>query len=260
MGFDVRQHARAESISKRAPSTTRTSLRLESTTCEQSCDQIIAKTSFKSYSAPMRFVFNGLRAGENQPPLELFRRANVLDRLTGMRSRTLTRYLPGSAQQKRARARSNNIASAAPVITSSSNMPALHMNWYSRSVATCAADPTRQSGRGEVRLQFLDCEDALISSVNSGISPSSPSSIRGPEVVQKLLADQIPERSVRSPGVANVTRGVTHCSIQMSEYSSIPFRLRDSSSRSGSCARASRRLIERKVPGSRSMIRAPRAS
>ena len=33
VGFDVRQHARAESISKRAPSTTRTSLRLESTTC-----------------------------------------------------------------------------------------------------------------------------------------------------------------------------------------------------------------------------------
>ena len=37
VGFDVRQHARAESISKRAPSTTRTSLRrLESTTCERS--------------------------------------------------------------------------------------------------------------------------------------------------------------------------------------------------------------------------------
>jgi hypothetical protein len=31
VGFGVRQHARAESISKRAPSTTRTSLRLEST-------------------------------------------------------------------------------------------------------------------------------------------------------------------------------------------------------------------------------------
>src|SRR5436190_20504588 len=36
VGFDVRQHARRESISKRAPSTTRTSLRfLESTICEQ---------------------------------------------------------------------------------------------------------------------------------------------------------------------------------------------------------------------------------
>ena len=34
--FGVRQHARADSISKRAPSTTRTSLRLESTTCERS--------------------------------------------------------------------------------------------------------------------------------------------------------------------------------------------------------------------------------
>ena len=34
--FGVRQHARGESISKRAPSTTRISLRLESTTCEQS--------------------------------------------------------------------------------------------------------------------------------------------------------------------------------------------------------------------------------
>ena len=36
MRFGVRQHARAESISKRAPSTTRTSLRSESTTCERS--------------------------------------------------------------------------------------------------------------------------------------------------------------------------------------------------------------------------------
>ena len=34
----VRQHARPESISKRAPSTTRTSLRLESTTCERSAN------------------------------------------------------------------------------------------------------------------------------------------------------------------------------------------------------------------------------
>jgi hypothetical protein len=34
--FGVRQHARGESISKRAPSTTRTSLRLESTICERS--------------------------------------------------------------------------------------------------------------------------------------------------------------------------------------------------------------------------------
>ena len=34
--FGVRQHARKESISKRAPSTTRTSLRLESTICERS--------------------------------------------------------------------------------------------------------------------------------------------------------------------------------------------------------------------------------
>ena len=36
VGFDVRQHARAESISKRAQSTTLTSLRLESMICEQS--------------------------------------------------------------------------------------------------------------------------------------------------------------------------------------------------------------------------------
>ena len=36
VGFGIRQHARAESISKRAPSTTRTSLRLESITCERS--------------------------------------------------------------------------------------------------------------------------------------------------------------------------------------------------------------------------------
>ena len=35
VGFGVRQHARAESISKRAQSTTLTSLRLESTICEQ---------------------------------------------------------------------------------------------------------------------------------------------------------------------------------------------------------------------------------
>ena len=38
VGFGVRQHARPESISKRAPSTTRTSLRLESTTCERSAN------------------------------------------------------------------------------------------------------------------------------------------------------------------------------------------------------------------------------
>jgi len=36
VGFGVRQHARRESISKRAPSTTRTSLRLESITYERS--------------------------------------------------------------------------------------------------------------------------------------------------------------------------------------------------------------------------------
>jgi hypothetical protein len=35
MRFDVRQHGRAASISKRAQSTTLTSLRLESTICEQ---------------------------------------------------------------------------------------------------------------------------------------------------------------------------------------------------------------------------------
>ena len=40
VGFSVRQHARAESISKRAPSTTRTSLRFESTTYYRQRSQV----------------------------------------------------------------------------------------------------------------------------------------------------------------------------------------------------------------------------
>jgi len=40
VGFGVRQHARAESISKRAPSTTRTSLHLDSTICEGSATRL----------------------------------------------------------------------------------------------------------------------------------------------------------------------------------------------------------------------------
>jgi len=50
VGFDVRQHARRESISKRAPSTTRTSLRLESTSCERSESRLShAGTEFTAF-------------------------------------------------------------------------------------------------------------------------------------------------------------------------------------------------------------------
>jgi hypothetical protein len=62
MRFDVRQHARAESISKRARSTTPTSLRLESITCERR-EQCSAKRSFKYCSSAMPFAFSSLRTG-----------------------------------------------------------------------------------------------------------------------------------------------------------------------------------------------------
>jgi len=48
------------SLSKRAPSTTRTSLRLESTRYERS-EQCIAKRSFNGDFPPMRFVISSLR-------------------------------------------------------------------------------------------------------------------------------------------------------------------------------------------------------
>ena len=57
--FGMRQHARPASISKRAPSTTRTSLRLESTICGGP-EQCSAKPSFKSHCSAMRFAINGL--------------------------------------------------------------------------------------------------------------------------------------------------------------------------------------------------------
>ena len=53
-----------------------------------------------------------------------------------LRAFGLKASLRSEAQLTRsARARSNNIASAAPLITSSSNMPASRMNSYSPSVA-----------------------------------------------------------------------------------------------------------------------------
>src|SRR5262249_48016862 len=47
VGFRARKHARAESISKRAPSTTRTSLRIKSTTCERSPEIIAHASDFR---------------------------------------------------------------------------------------------------------------------------------------------------------------------------------------------------------------------
>jgi hypothetical protein len=45
VGFRVRQHARAESISKRAPSTTRTSLRFRINDLRMVSDLIIANSA-----------------------------------------------------------------------------------------------------------------------------------------------------------------------------------------------------------------------
>jgi hypothetical protein len=56
----VRQHARPVSISKRAPSTTRTSLRIWNQQFASGLKQFIAKPSFKSYCSAMRFEFSGL--------------------------------------------------------------------------------------------------------------------------------------------------------------------------------------------------------
>ena len=61
--FGVRQHARPESISKRAPSTTRTSLRLESTTYERATIRILPDCD-KSSDVPMTYgLFQYSRAG-----------------------------------------------------------------------------------------------------------------------------------------------------------------------------------------------------
>ena len=62
MRVGVRYSARSESISKRARSTTPTSLRLESTICGRSGQCNAGKRSFKSLPSAMRFEIIGLRA------------------------------------------------------------------------------------------------------------------------------------------------------------------------------------------------------
>ena len=70
VGLDVRQHARAESISKRAQSTTLTSLRLESGTYEQS-SQIIAHAGHRRSVFVDHVSNQQLASARSASPLEL---------------------------------------------------------------------------------------------------------------------------------------------------------------------------------------------
>jgi hypothetical protein len=60
VGFGMRQHARKESLSKRALSTTPTSLRFRINELRGGPEQCSAKPSFKSCCSAMRFRFSGL--------------------------------------------------------------------------------------------------------------------------------------------------------------------------------------------------------
>jgi hypothetical protein len=64
VGFGVRQYAQRESISKRAPSTTRTSLRLESTTYEPSPDRDRADCDKSSNLSRPPTGFSSYRRGQ----------------------------------------------------------------------------------------------------------------------------------------------------------------------------------------------------
>ena len=66
VGVGVRQHARPESISKRAPSTTRTSLGLESITCEQSEANYRTRLRSSQLTDTITFVISDLKRTEHE--------------------------------------------------------------------------------------------------------------------------------------------------------------------------------------------------
>src|SRR5688572_7397731 len=82
-GFEPLVRFLVHTLSKRAPSTTRTSLRLESAIADDLV-LIIAKRSFKSYCSAMRFVFSGLRTAPTHRHGNCVRPPNVVRSLTAL--------------------------------------------------------------------------------------------------------------------------------------------------------------------------------
>jgi len=88
VGFGVRQHAPPESISKRAPSTARTSLRLESTICERRTT-IIAHAGGSRSLRRILFAVTGFGAHDTDVRANCVRPLNVPRSLTAIYSSCL---------------------------------------------------------------------------------------------------------------------------------------------------------------------------